>query len=129
MRPISPTIRRHLARAGLWDADSVCLPCGRGGQCTAEHALYVTPDGRQGMGARQMNAVWAIIPACWQCNVAGEKALNAYCALLLGKGMDCLTEQQAHHLEALGVAFKGEEYDAVRRRVAHWQQKLKETQR
>ena len=129
MRPITPNIRRHLARAGLWDADATCLPCGRVGQCTAEHALYHTPDGRQGMGARQMNAVWAIIPACWRCNVSGEKGLNAYCALRLGEGMELLSAAQTQYLDVLSDRFGGDEYDAVRRRVAYWQQKLKETQR
>ena len=120
MRPIPPKIRRVLTLAGLWDADAICLPCGCRRGCQAEHALYETPDGRQGMGAAQLNEVWAIIPACPTCNTDGPKRLNAYCALLVGERMGALSAAQEKYLKTLKYQFKGRGYDAVRRRVGFW---------
>ena len=92
----------------------------------APPSIYHTPDGSQGMGAAQLNRFWAIIPACWRCNIAGEKRLNAYCALLLGEEFRALTLEQGEYLERLKVVFAGEDYSSVRRRVAFWAQRLRE---
>ena len=104
-----------------------CLACGfRSAGIHAEHALYETGDGRQGMGARQCGDVWAIIPACPSCNYEGVKRLNAYAALMTGEALGKLTEPQQAYLGRLKTQFAEARFDGVRRRAAHWAEKLRE---
>ena len=126
MRRMTPSIRRRIALAGLW-TDMPCLPCGcRSSGIQAEHALYETGDGRQGMGAPQLNEAWAIIPACPSCNFRGVKRMNAYCALLTGEALSALSPPQEGYLRLLKEEFAGGEYDGLRSRVARWTAALKE---
>ena len=76
------------------------------------------------MGARQLNEIWAIIPACPKCNVAGDKLLNQYCALMLGDAMGALSPAQQTFLSALKDAYEDADYDPVRRRIGEWVRQL-----
>ena len=128
MRPLTPNVRRLLALAGLW-SDSPCIPCGARGIMTAEHALYATPDGRQGMGARQLGDYWAIIPACPTCNVSGAKGKNAWVALRVGERFGLLTAPQKDYLAVLERRYSDADYDAVSRRIDAWTDALKEAKK
>lgn len=78
MRRLSHRTRKILTAAGLWN--NPCLICGACTTTTAEHALYEA--------GRQIDDPCAIIPLCFQCNVAAHpgnqiKRRAIQCALTL----------------------------------------------
>ena len=76
MRPISAKVKKILQRADLWGFP--CLVCGKVGSTQAEHALYHTESGWQGMGAKQVDDECAIIPLCRVCNNSNKSKPERY---------------------------------------------------
>ena len=127
--PIPPKVKRTLSLAGAWLPETKCLMCGAPAP-QMEHAIYETADGRQGMGAKRSQELWAIIPSCDGCNrnaIGEQKRRNALQALRVGFALGRLSEAQVEYMLALEKEFRKAGF-LPRERTRWWANKLREAE-
>ena len=129
MKGIPPKVKRTLSIAGAWLPEAQCLMCGKPAP-QVEHAIYNTPDGRQGMGAARSQELWAIIPSCDDCNRNGigeQKRRNALQALRVGFALGRLNEEQTKYMLLLEKEV-GNVGLLSRERTRWWANKIREAE-